>query len=382
MALVRWQSTFDFLVLAFVLYAVLRWAGQTRALRVILWIVGVHAASRLASWFDLIVTSWVLNAFSLLLLVILLFGFQPELRDALLRLDRMVRLGLQSTIQVFGTGNREIAAAAFRMASERLGALIVIARNDSPRELISGGVTVGAEITPELLLAIFRKESPLHDGAVIVEGNRIARAGAVLPLTQREIVPPEYGTRHRAAMGLAERTDALVVVVSEERGNVTLMNGKAMTPITDVDTLAGILSEQRMRAPQAQSHKFSQALFGNLRYKFAALGIAGLVLGMSVLSTETTVRTLSVPVEFANVPPGMAISSQSTNHVEVQLRGGRWLMDSLDASALVARVDLRRADQGLQQVRIRPDAMNLPPGVIVDRVAPTAVSVRLIRRIR
>ncbi|MEN6534278.1 MAG: CdaR family protein, partial [Bryobacteraceae bacterium] len=120
----------------------------------------------------------------------------------------------------------------------------------------------------------------------------------------------------------------------------------------------------------------------NLRYKFAALGIAGLVLGMSVLSTETTVRTLSVPVEFANVPPGMAISSQSTNHVEVQLRGGRWLMDSLDASALVARVDLRRADQGLQEVRIRPDSMNLPPGVIVDRVAPTAVSVRLIRRIR
>ncbi|MEN6533228.1 MAG: diadenylate cyclase [Bryobacteraceae bacterium] len=382
MALVRWQSAFDFLVLAFVLYAVLRWAGQTRALRVILWIVGVHAASRLASWFDLIVTSWVLNAFSLLLLVILLFGFQPELRDALLRLDRMVRLGLQSTIQVFGTGNREIAAAAFRMASERLGALIVIARNDSPRELISGGVAVGAEITPELLLAIFRKESPLHDGAVIVEGNRIARAGAVLPLTQREIVPPEYGTRHRAAMGLAERTDALVVVVSEERGAVTLMNGKAMTPMTDVDTLAGILSEQRMRAPQAQPHKFSQALFGNLRYKFAALGIAGLVLGMSVLSTETTVRTLSVPVEFANVPPGMAISSQSTNHIEVQLRGGRWLMDSLDASALVARVDLRRADQGLQEVRIRPDSMNLPPGVIVDRVAPTAVSVRLIRRIR
>lgn len=382
MALLRWQSAFDFLVLAFVLYGVLRWAGQTRALRVILWIVGVHAASRLATWLDLVVTGWILNGFSVLLIALLLFGFQPELRDALLKLDRMVRLGLQSTIQALGSGNREIAVAAFRMAAERLGALIVVARNDSLRELISGGTSIGGEITPELLVAIFRKESPLHDGAVIIEGNRIALAGAVLPLTQREIVPQEYGTRHRAGMGLAERTDALVVVVSEERGTVTLMNGKSMTPITDVDTLANILGEQRMRAPKHEPHRVSHLLFGNLRYKFAALGIAGLVLGMSVLSTETTIRTMDVPVEFANVPPGMAISGQSTNHVEVQLRGGRWLMDSMDSGGLVVRVDLRRAEQGTQEVRIRPDAMNLPPGVTVDRVAPVSVSVRLIRRIR
>lgn len=377
----HWQSLVDFLVLAAVFYAVLRWARQTRALRVILWIAGVQAASRVAGWLDLVITSWVLSGVSVLLVLLLLFGFQSELRSALLRLDSLVRLGLKPAVKAFLPANRAIAGAAFRMASERTGALIVIARNDSVRELVSGGVPLGAEITPELLSALFRKDSPLHDGAVIVEAERILRAGAVLPLTHRQEVPAMFGTRHRAAMGLAERSDALVVAVSEERGAVTLMHGQRIVTLTSSEGLADRLGELRTQPPAGRPGAIRRLLFQDLRYKFAALGMAAAVIALSVLSTGTTVRAISVPVEFVNVPPGMAISSQSPNRIDAQVRGSRWLIDSVTDSGLVARVDLRRAGQGVQDVRVRPDALNVPPGVVVERVTPPGITVRLVRKL-
>jgi diadenylate cyclase len=377
----HWQSVVDFLVLAAVFYVVLRWARQTRALRVIVWIAGVQAASRVAGWLDLVITGWVLSGVSVLLVLLLLFGFQSELRSALLRLDSLVRLGLKPIMKAFVPSNRAIAAAAFRMASERLGALIAIARNDSVRELVSGGVPLGAEITPELLMALFRKDSPLHDGAVIVEAERIVRAGAVLPLTHREEVPATFGTRHRAAMGLAERSDALVVAVSEERGAVTLMHGRNIVDLTSSEELADRLDELRTQPPAGRPGALRRLLFQDLRYKFAALGMAAAVIALSVLSTGATVRTISVPVEFVNVPPGMAISSQSPNRIEAQVRGSRWLIDSVTDSGLVARVDLRRAGQGMQDVRVRPDALNVPPGVVVERVNPPGITVRLVQKL-
>ena len=114
-----------------------------------------------------------------------------------------------------------------------MGALIVVARRNAVTELVSGGITLEPQFQSEILQAIFQKTSPVHDGAVIVRGDRIMRAATVLPLTERERVPSYYGTRHRAAMGLSERCDALVVVVSEERGEVKLMEGRRIVRFDD-----------------------------------------------------------------------------------------------------------------------------------------------------
>jgi hypothetical protein len=126
-----------------------------------------------------------------------------------------------------------------------VGALIVIVRRNAVAELVSGGIVLEAAVSPEILEAIFQKTSPVHDGAVIVRGDRIVRAAAVLPLTERERMPSYYGTRHRAAMGLSERCDALVVVVSEERGEVTLMEGRRMLRFDEEQKLAETLETVR-----------------------------------------------------------------------------------------------------------------------------------------
>ncbi|MCL4851501.1 MAG: diadenylate cyclase, partial [Bryobacteraceae bacterium] len=106
----------------------------------------------------------------------------------------------------------------FRLAAEKTGALLVLVRNDSITELMDGTIELAANISPEILEAIFQKNSPLHDGAAVIDGDQIVYANAVLPLTQRADLPVMYGTRHRAAMGLTELSDAIVIAVSEERG--------------------------------------------------------------------------------------------------------------------------------------------------------------------
>jgi diadenylate cyclase len=375
----RWQNAVDFAVLAAAVYVLLQWARGTRALRVVVAILGLHAAARIAWQLDLTITGWLLDISSGLLVVMLLFFFQPELRHAFMRLDGLLGLGLRPA-KFLESSYEAVSEAAFSMAAERVGALIVIARKDSLRELVRGGTSLGAEISSPILTAIFRKDSPLHDGALLIEGGRISRAGAVLPLTQKEDVPPHYGTRHRAAMGFAERCDALIVVVSEERGEVTLMQASQRVPVHSADELVGLL--RALTAPPKGSRlaRLRRWCVTDLRYKLAAGGVAAVLWAMSVLGTGATVRLVSVPIEFSGVPAGLEVSAQSAARLEVQMRGTSWLMASVGLTGMVARFDLRTARQGPVTLKVGPENLNLPPGVSVDRVRPESISVRLVRR--
>ena len=375
----RWQVVVDFLILAVVFYGLLRWAKSARALRMALGVVGLHVLALLARNLNLVITSWVLDASAILAILVLLVIFQPELRRAFMRVDTAVRRWPQRPPVAGAGANRAMANAAFALARNRIGALFVITRKDSVGELIEGGVAIGATVSRELLEAIFQKVSPLHDGAVIIEGDRLVRANTVLPLTRQQDVPNFFGTRHRAALGLAERCDALVVAVSEERGEVTLMEAGRIRQVIDPEqfsaTLEGLLNPVRERA----APRLHRLFFNNLGLKFAALGLAALIWSMSFLASGTVIRTVSAPVEFGNVPAGLQVAEQSADTLEVQLRGSPWIMDSVNPGPLVARFDLRGQHAGWQTVRFQPDSLDLPPGVKVDRVIPDSLRVNVVR---
>jgi diadenylate cyclase len=373
---VRWQSIVDFVVLGFALYALLRWSKQARAIRIALGIVGVFTGSLIARHLDLIITSWVLQAAGLVTVLLLLMVFQAELRRDVMRLDRLLRFGLRRS-SVVASDSHMIGEAAFLLAKARLGALIVVVRHDPVSELVDAGITFGAEISVETLEAIFQKESPLHDGAAIIEDDRISKVNTVLPLTQRGDVPNSYGTRHRAAMGLAERCDALVITVSEERGEVTVMQGRDRKLIPDQGELVRVLDALQRPATISLSARVRGALLSNLRLKLVAAGLAAIIWGVSFLATSTTVRIVSVPVQFSNVPPGMDISEQSATRLEVQLRGSPWPMESSNITNLVASFDLKGIRQGWLTLRVSPDDLNLPPGVLMERAFPRTLSVHL-----
>jgi diadenylate cyclase len=373
---IRWQIAVDFLVLSLAFYALLRLARSTRALRIGLAVVALHTLALLAKRLDLVVTSWVLDGSAILTVVLLLLIFQPELRRAFMRLDAAFQRWPRPPA-VVSQRNRMVADAAFDLARDRVGALMVIVRRDSIDELTEDGLALRSAISPELLIAIFQKTSPLHDGAVVIDGAQIAKAGVVLPLTQRQDVQAWYGTRHRAGMGLAERCDASIVVVSEERGDVTLMRGPRIQHMESADKLLRSLEQVEEKAGEKTPAHFGRFMLKDLRLKLASLALAGLIWSMSFLASGTTIRTVTVPVEFSNVPSGMEVSDQSVDALELQVRGSPWIMDSISLNKLMAEFDLRGLRPGRHTLQLALNTLDLPPGIAVDRVTPAKIRVDL-----
>lgn len=364
----RWQNAVDFLVLSLVIYWLLHWGKQTRALRFFVGIGALLLTGSLAYRLDLILTAWVLHVSALVAVGLLLLVYHAEIRHALAHLDLLNRW-VRSGHAIKASDCATLAEAAFSLAATRLGALIVLTGQDSLDDLVNGGVPLGGMISREILESIFRKVSPVHDGAVIIDQGKISQVGAFLPLTNREDLPMKFGTRHRAAIGLAENSDACVIVVSEERGEVSLVKGSQFQKIENPLELARLIEQQGGFAPQRSKTKRDWALFHDWGLKSAALGIAALIWAL-VFATGASVRNFSVPVEFQHVPPGYEVSNPSASFVSVQLRAAPWLFSALDWQRLVITVDVQGIPQGHRKIQLNAKNLNLPPGILFDHALP------------
>jgi uncharacterized protein (TIGR00159 family) len=328
--------------------------------------------------FDLLITSWVLEACAFIGVAVLVLTFQSELRYVLLQLNTMFRLLPQQTGAPAQTG-RAIADASMHLAAARTGALIVVLGQETMAGIVTGGVPVGGTVSAQLLEAIFQKTSPLHDGAVLIAGDRLIEASAILPLTERQDVPLVYGTRHRAGLGLSERTDALVIVVSEERGEVTLMQQGNARPIARAEELTQFLQMEQRRPKRRLHRKIARLVLADAKLKLMAAGIAALVWSTSLVSTGSTIRIVSVPVEFSDVPRGYNLAEQSAPRITLQLRGSNWLMNTASLSQLMVHFSLRSSQEGRQRYRISMRNVNLPPGIVLDAASPPDLSVVLVK---
>jgi hypothetical protein len=310
--------------------------------------------------------------------LLLVTVFQPELRHAFARLDIASRPSRGR--QTLPPSLKTIASAAFSLAHAHRGALIVIVRDDPVEELVKGGVPLGGQVSQEILEAIFRKVSPVHDGATIVEGGQITRVAVILPLTHRDDVPKQFGTRHRAAMGLSEQCDAVVLVVSEERGQVTVMHGGRVRPMLTIDELEEAFHE--FLGPPPSTPSFLRRLIAreDLGLKAAALTLSAVLWSITFVTAGTTVRTTMIPIEFTRLPRGLAIASQSDARVQVQIRGRSWLLDSVNLDSMTARLDLAPLQAGSHTLVVAPEQVRAPPGVSVVNIAPRQITVRLDRQ--
>jgi DNA integrity scanning protein DisA with diadenylate cyclase activity len=371
-----WHGAVDLLVLATAIYLLLLWGREARALRAFVMILGLRAGALLARRLDLPITEWVLDTASLVALVLLLVVFQGELRRAFTSLDVVIRL-LRPGAGVASGALRTVADASFALAAEKRGALIVIARSDSVDALLSGGVPLGGEVSVEILEAIFRKVSPVHDGAAVIAGGRISRVGAVLPLTEREDLPGQYGTRHRAAIGLVERSDALAIAVSEESGSVTLFGGPEAREMDRPEDLWRELERLAGPARPRAGSPVWRAVTAHAGLRAAALGLALLIWSPLWLGSGTAVRTVVVPVELSHVRDGLTVSRLSAATVEVRLRGSAWVLESIATTRLVARLDLGDRGEGTHDVAVDPRALNLPSGLTIEGLSPERVRIDL-----
>lgn len=219
------RNACDILVVATIFYRVIRLARGTRAWQILWGLALFFVALGLSEQLHLETTYWLLQKFIYLGPLALAILFYPELRHALEELgrfhlfaSRFSMLGTEEIVRVVG----EVVRAAVEMSTHRTGGLVVIEREIRLDDLAGTGKRLDAEVSCELLLTVFHRGTPLHDGAVIIAGNRIVAAGCVLPLTDDPSVGLSIHTRHRAALGTSEQTDALVVVISEETGAISL----------------------------------------------------------------------------------------------------------------------------------------------------------------
>jgi len=241
----RLEDAIDILVLAYLFYQLLRLMSGTRALQIFIGLLIVIIASVLAQAFNLIGINWIANNFRAIWFLGFLVIFQPELRLALANIgqNRLFRLFSNLTAEVI----EEVAGAAMVMSHKRQGALIVFERDQGLKDYIGTGVLLEAAVTEELLVNIFMSGSPLHDGAAIISNGRIMSAAVMLPFTENPNIKVNLGARHRAALGIAEFSDAVAVVVSEETGTISLAVDGQLSAVKDDASLRKELSSLLMR---------------------------------------------------------------------------------------------------------------------------------------
>jgi diadenylate cyclase len=242
------RSALDILIVATLIYYLLKLLRGTRAVQMLVAIGLLMIFYRGARWARLEMVEWLLTTMLPYIAITLIILFQPEIRRALSRVGRNLSL-MKFASHTTKAEHDDIVMAAEYFSQNRIGALMVVERQAGLRTYIESGIPLDAKLSYDLLLAIFRPGSPLHDGAVIIEASRVAAAGCFLPLSLNPMISKQLGTRHRAAIGVTEDSDAIVVIVSEETGSISLASAGAietsLMPEELGDRLTEIFSRRR-----------------------------------------------------------------------------------------------------------------------------------------
>ncbi len=238
----RWQDLLDILIVSFILYRLFLIIKGTRAVQMLVGLAILLFALIFSQWVELYTVDWLVTSFWSQIVIALIILFQPEIRRALALMGQNPFTTPLSAVEE-SRFVEEIIKACVSLANKRIGAIVVFEREIELKDIVEMGIPLDAKVSKELLTSIFLPYSPIHDGAVIIKDGRIISAGCFLPLTLSSDVSKTLGTRHRAAIGVTEETDSLVIVVSEETGTISVIMGGKMTKELDAASLRRILTK-------------------------------------------------------------------------------------------------------------------------------------------
>ncbi|TKB25886.1 DisA protein [Desulfopila sp. IMCC35006] len=369
----RWQDIVDILLNSYILFRLYVLFRGTNVIRMVIAIAMLWILERMAMSMGLIVTSWAMQGIIAAAALIIIIVFRNEIAGVLqARSLRSFFWGIpQRQIQ---TPIEIIVESVYELARHKLGALIVLPLKKGIESVVHGGIPWQGKLSREMLLSIFWHGTPVHDGATIIQGDQIVEVAAILPLSKSNDLPSHFGTRHRAAFGLAEKTDALVIVVSEERGEVTVFKDGAIINIEDSIDLDRMLRE----------HAGTVHATKGARHQTMELGLAAMICLVSITSIwfsfargfETFI-TMEVPVEFMNKGPKMELLATSASSVTLQLSGSGSLIRSVRPDQVKVKLDLANAAAGSNHIAIARDSIVLPPGIHLKQVEPQILKVNL-----
>ena len=377
---IRIQDLADILIMTFLLYQLYSWFRKTRAMQVLLGLGVVSIIYFVTRFLDLYMTSWILQELSTVLIILIIVVFQAEIRQALYRFS-LLRNFFDPREKVQHSHFQLVSETLFKLAEKRTGALLVFKRNESLADLMLNGVRLDCEISPQILEAIFTDGTPLHDGAALIRDGRIELASCHLPLSTSPEVPQYFGTRHRAALGLSERTDAIVLVVSEERGEVSLAEAGEIHTMSSPVELSSVL--ERLICPVREKTRLTlrQKLFSNLLPKTALLLVVTAFWAL-ITARQGQITTVTAPVSLHGVSDGLVLVKSTPEEVEVQLKTFSSLTPAPTKLDISASIDVSDVKEGQSTIRIKNSDFALPSGMVVTSVNPPTIKVLTEKKVR
>ncbi len=373
----RWQDALDILLNTYILFRLYVLFRGTNVIQALLAICVFWVASQMAVSLGLIITNWAMQGVITVAALIIIIIFRNEISRVLQTKDLKAFLwGIPR--QEFNTPLNIIAESVYELAKGKIGALIVLPLKQGVESVVQGGVLLGCKLSQEMLVSVFWPGNPLHDGAAILQGDRVISAGVILPLSKREDLPSFFGTRHRAAAGLAENTDALVIVVSEERGKVTLFKGNQAYKVPNPLDLENFLQEHTGKYSEKKGFK-------DHTREIVAAAVISLVcvtgIWLSFSKGMETLATKEVPVEFINPDQKKEIVSSSVSIVKLLISGARPLINSIKPEQINIKVNLAQVKVGQTKLSITRENVVLPPGIRLKQIEPSELDITLDARI-
>ena len=370
----RWQDIIDISLVSFIVFRLIVLFRGTNAFRVLIGMTILWFFQQIAVSMGLIVTSWVVQGVVTLGAFIIIVIFRNEIRTVLLARNlKFIFWGVSSKIVT--STIETIVQSVFDMARRNCGALIVLPGREDLEDVIQKGIPWQGEMSKEMISSIFWPHNPVHDGAAIIQGDQITQVSAILPLSRRDDLPSYYGTRHRAALGLAETTDALIIAISEERGDVVAAQDSQLKVIKQKRRLEQILQQHMGTAAKKSRESIKERLMVTAAALISIIFVTAV--WFSVSKGVDTLANLETPVVYMNRDPAMEIIRTSSNTVSLELEGSGALIKSIKPDQIQVKLDLSKSKIGPNSFTITRESISLPPGIILKGVTPSVVDVDL-----
>jgi diadenylate cyclase len=379
---IRIADVVDILFVATMFYTASVWLKQTRAAFMVRGLFILVVIYIVARQFGLELTAWIFQGFFAIFLIMVVVIFQEELRQLFERIA-VWSFATQRPSPLRSETADILTRALADLARDRVGALVVIQGKDPLARHITGGIESDAKLSEPILKSIFDPHSPGHDGAVIIEKDRISRFAAHLPLSKDLSQLSNVGTRHSAALGLAELTDALCLVVSEERGRISVARNGRLSAITNPQEL-GLQLHQFLheKYPPATEQKWLsvQLLRENWLAKAVTVCLAIGLWYVLVPGSEKIEATYNVPVAVDNLPQELTLDSVKPDRVQATLVGPKRAFYLFDPSKLKVTVDASLIDSGRRTFRITEQNLSFPKDLNLQDLTPTTLQISVSRQ--
>ncbi|MFC1863891.1 diadenylate cyclase [Thermodesulfobacteriota bacterium] len=371
----RLQDVLDILFLTVVAYYLYNWFRGTKAFKALIGLLVLGMVFTIARTWGLFLTTWVFQILWQVLVILLIILFQSEIRQVLERVNPLKTLGFNK-LAIPGKWIADFAEGIFSMADQKIGALVILERIDRIEEWITGGQQLNSKPSKEILLSIFQKRSPLHDGAMVIRNGRVIFVSGYLPLSSSERFPRDWGTRHRAAAGITEKCDAWVVLVSEETGEVLLVRDGGIINVENKERLSRLVFEAitPLSPPKTSwTKRFKSLATNRWPVKVGSLILVSLLWLLFAGQQDFQVN-FHVPLELKNMPMELKLENPMEPEVKITVRGLRKEASTLNERNVHAQIDLSLAQPGKKILPVTRDQILLPNDRIqVVRIEPSQI---------